>query len=79
MFRSSSHTTVVRAQHAAVPNNSYRSIVNFVLTVGTREIYFSTTDQNRKDARIGFADNVYLTTADGAVWVRYMSWLYRRE
>lgn len=61
------------------PNYKYRSIVNYALTIGTRVIHFSTTDQKRQDARIGFADNVYLTTADGAAWVRYMGWLYRIE
>ncbi|MEO7999528.1 MAG: hypothetical protein ABI852_18900, partial [Gemmatimonadaceae bacterium] len=61
------------------PNYKYRSIVNYALTIGTRVIHFSTTDQRRHDARVGFADNVYLTTADGAAWVRYMGWLYRIE
>lgn len=59
------------------PNYKYRSIVQYALTIGSRVIHFSTTDQKRQDARIGFADNAYLTTADGAVWVRYMGWLYR--
>lgn len=59
------------------PNYKDRSIVQYALTIDTRVIHFSTTDQKRQDARLGFADNMYLTTADGAVWVRYMGWLYR--
>lgn len=61
------------------PNYKSRSIVQYALSIGTRVLHFSTTDQKRQDARLGFADNIYLTTADGAVWVRYMGWLYRIE
>lgn len=59
------------------PNYKDRSIVQYAMTIGSRILHFSTTDRKRQDARIGFADNAYLTTADGAVWVRYMGWLYR--
>ena len=61
------------------PNYKHRSIVQYTLTLGARVLHFSTTDQKRQQTRLGFADNRYLTTADGAVWVRYMSWLYRLE
>lgn len=61
------------------PNYKDRSIVQYGLTIGSRVIHFSTTDQKRQDARLGFSDNRYLATSDGAVWVKYMGWLYRIE
>ena len=66
-------------QELDYPNYKFRSIVQYGLTMGARTLHFSTTDQKRHDARIGFSDNRHLTTADGAVWVRYMGWLYRIE
>jgi hypothetical protein len=61
------------------PNYKQRHIMQYELTLNNRPIHFSTANQKRQDLRIGYADNRYLTTADGAVWVRYMSWLYRIE
>lgn len=61
------------------PNYKDRSIVQYELTIGSRIIHFSTGDRKRQDRRVGFADNNYLTTADGAVWLRHMHWLYRVE
>ena len=59
------------------PNYKRRVVVQYALTVGARVLHFSTTDRGRHDRRVGFADNGYLTTADGAAWVRYMGQLYR--
>ena len=64
-------------QELDYPNYKNRSIVQYELTIGSRVIHFSTGDRNRQDRRVGFADNNYITTADGAVWLRHMHWLYR--
>jgi hypothetical protein len=61
------------------PNYKGRMVAQYALTTGPRVVHFSTTDRDRQDLRLGFADNVYLTTADGAVWVRYMGELFRME
>ena len=61
------------------PNYKPRVVVQYALTVGGRVLHFSTTDRQRHDRRVGLADNAYLTTADGAAWVRYMGRLYRIE
>jgi hypothetical protein len=61
------------------PNYKSRMVAQYALTAGGRVAHFSTTDRKRHDLRLGFADNAYLATADGAAWVRYMGGLFRLD
>lgn len=59
------------------PNYKYRQVLQYELTLGQRKIHFSTSDKDGHALRLGFSDNLFLTTQDGAAWVVYEGVLYR--
>lgn len=61
------------------PNYKSRSVIQYEATVGAKVAHFSTTDKKRHDLRLGFADNLYLATHDGAAWVKHEGVLYRMQ
>lgn len=61
------------------PNYKSRTIVQYEVKMGNKTLHFSTSDQERHNLRLGFADNMLLTTADGVAWVSYEGVLYRME
>ncbi|MBK8557439.1 MAG: hypothetical protein IPL65_17560 [Lewinellaceae bacterium] len=72
------------AQHAAgtqlvYPNYKERSTELYELSWGDKSAHFSTSDRDGHDLLLGFSDNWYLHTADGAVWLKYEDGLYRME
>jgi hypothetical protein len=61
------------------PNYKDRTILQYELTLGDEKIRFSTTDRDGHSLRVGFSDNLLLTTEDGAAWLRYEGVHYRIE
>ncbi len=61
------------------PNYKSRLIKQYELRLGDKTARFSTTDRDRHDLHLGLADNLRLTTADGAAWVSFEGVLYRME
>lgn len=61
------------------PNYKSRLIKQHELRLGEKTARFSTSDRNRHDLHLGLADNLRLTTTDGAAWVSFEGVLYRMK
>ncbi|MFN8302387.1 MAG: hypothetical protein U0U46_07840 [Saprospiraceae bacterium] len=59
------------------PNYKSRLIKQHELRLGNTTARFSTTDRNRRALHLDYANNLRLTTADGAAWVCFEGVLYR--
>ncbi len=59
------------------PNYRNRSVLQYEMTLGDKKARFSTTDRDQHSLRVGYSDNMMLTTADGAVWVSFEGVIYR--
>lgn len=59
------------------PNYKSRRIAQYELKMGAETVHFSMTDKKRGILFPDFADNLYLRTPDGSVWIKYGTLLYR--
>lgn len=63
----------------AYPNLKYIEENVHELSIGQRQARFKLSNKEKHALQLGYADNGYLATADGAVWLLYERVLYRIE